>query len=839
MTEVGALFDACASFVLQLATGIPAGGLERFFFDAIWQSTLIGVATWGAVAIARHQASLRAGVALLGIVLCIAAPIASALVRTGNCGLRPVAMLASSESSPIKATHDNTHEPALPENAPLAVPIIATPLRSEPGIPPTDFVLDANSITRAAAAGDTDGEPAGGIAPADKTATTRSAAERRKSTLLTRATVAGLMLAGWVAVSAIFLLRFLRSYFSLRRLLRQAQRYEDPETLAIVERAARQLALRRVPQIWQSAAIDSPAIVAWGRGRLLLPTTTQPAAADLYAIACHELAHLKRRDGWSRVTVELACSLLPWQPLMWRMRAMFCRSCEEACDDWVVAAGTDPVDLAATLASWLRPAPASLALGMSESVAVTRRRILRLLAQQKPPRPRLGPVWIAAGLAVAISCGTAMAFWQTPQSDSATPPAGDVEQPPVQETASPDDLPETPAQPDPVRRPRRGDDGPVEPLLDKQHRLLGLENPAPSAVDDRRDFESLSTQLDQTQAELRSLRKRAPADADRQADLELRSKTQAILERQERDLRDRMLDIAQRLLKHTPPSAAAVHAPSAKPRKTAGDERPPYRIGPPDILLIDCIGLEVIDRKIGDGDELTILVSGTPDSSPIAGQFKVGPHGRLALGPDYGTISVLDLDCDEAATKLRRHLETMLVEPKVLMTISQPRPLQQIAGEHLVGPDGRVSLGVYGTVYLSGHTLDESQSAIEEHLKKKGYTATVSASVFSYNSHVYNVVVERVGENTIVLRIPIMGNERVLDGLSQMAASLAPSSKVQLSRTLADGEEEILEVDWQSIVRGKSAATNYQLRAGDRLFVKEAGPEVKPVVPATKVPTRY
>ena len=50
----------------------------------------------------------------------------------------------------------------------------------------------------------------------------------------------------------------------------------------------------------------------------------------------------------------------------------------------------------------------------------------------------------------------------------------------------------------------------------------------------------------------------------------------------------------------------------------------------------------------------------------------------------------------------------MLREPEVSVTISETSGLQVISGEHLVGPDGMVNLGTYGTVYVAGMTIEEA-----------------------------------------------------------------------------------------------------------------------------------
>ena len=69
--------------------------------------------------------------------------------------------------------------------------------------------------------------------------------------------------------------------------------------------------------------------------------------------------------------------MLPLQPLIWLIRRSFHTACEEACDDWAVATGDNPVDLADTLTAWInrKQRTASLvAIGMSSTsahVAVT------------------------------------------------------------------------------------------------------------------------------------------------------------------------------------------------------------------------------------------------------------------------------------------------------------------------------------------------------------------------------------------------------------------------------------------------------------------------------------
>jgi polysaccharide export outer membrane protein len=74
------------------------------------------------------------------------------------------------------------------------------------------------------------------------------------------------------------------------------------------------------------------------------------------------------------------------------------------------------------------------------------------------------------------------------------------------------------------------------------------------------------------------------------------------------------------------------------------------------------------------------------------------------------------------------------------------------------------------------------------------------------------------------VRVPITGNETVLDAISQIGGLSQLSTKEMWVARPAPGGfgcEQILPVDWDAISRGGSASTNYQLMPGDRLFIAD------------------
>lgn len=269
----------------------------------------------------------------------------------------------------------------------------------------------------------------------------------------------------------------------------------------------------------------------------------------------------------------------------------------------------------------------------------------------------------------------------------------------------------------------------------------------------------------------------------------------------------------------------APHVPHDLPRELAKVSLPVYRVEPPDILLIDAI--KIVPREpyeIEALDVLRISVEGTLVDRPIEGEYTVGPGGRVDLGPPYGLVRVLGLTIEEATEAIEEHLRQILAAPIVTVSLAVPAAQQQIVGEHIVGPDGTVTLGTYGSVYVSGMTLDEVRQAIEEHLAEFHEAPQLSVDVFSYNSKVYYIITQGTGQGDGVDRVPITGNETVLDAVAQIQG-LQPYSarRMWIARPNPDqlGYEQILPVDWRGIVQEGNTTTNYQLMPGDRLFISE------------------
>ena len=272
----------------------------------------------------------------------------------------------------------------------------------------------------------------------------------------------------------------------------------------------------------------------------------------------------------------------------------------------------------------------------------------------------------------------------------------------------------------------------------------------------------------------------------------------------------------------TPPDPSPC---SDVPRELDMVSLPPYVIEPPDILMINA--LRVVPKpphKIEPFDGLVIRVVGVLLDQPIADVFSVGPEGDVDLGPSYGKVKVVGLTVDEAEAAVRKHLSQLFADVEASISLAFSSGAQQIVGEHLVGPDGRVNIGTYGSVYVAGKTIDEAREAIEEQLSNYLQDPEVVVDIFAYNSKKFYIVTQGGGFGDNVQESPITGNETVLDALARVGGiSQVSSSKIWIARPAPNGVgcEQILLVNWEDISRGASTATNYQLLPGDRLFIAQ------------------
>jgi polysaccharide biosynthesis/export protein len=279
--------------------------------------------------------------------------------------------------------------------------------------------------------------------------------------------------------------------------------------------------------------------------------------------------------------------------------------------------------------------------------------------------------------------------------------------------------------------------------------------------------------------------------------------------------------------RHSQPPVAAtpLPEPTPVPRELAKAVLPTYVIEPPDVLMIDAI--HVVPRApyhLRTFDLVSIQVQGTLPDAPIAGIYTIEPGGFVRLGAQYGgSVNLAGLTVEQAEQAIAAHLRMYLRDSVVSVTLADTAAKQQIAGQHLVGPDGTVTLGSYGSVRVVGMTIAQGKAAIEQYLSQYLESPEVSLDVFAYNSKVYYIVTQGAGLGDGVFRFPITGNETVLDAISQInGLQQVSSKKIWIARPTDEPcKVQMLPVKWEDITAQATACTNYQILPGDRVFIAE------------------
>jgi polysaccharide export outer membrane protein len=247
-------------------------------------------------------------------------------------------------------------------------------------------------------------------------------------------------------------------------------------------------------------------------------------------------------------------------------------------------------------------------------------------------------------------------------------------------------------------------------------------------------------------------------------------------------------------------------------------------VEPPDILLIDT--LRMIPRPpyvVQPLDVLILRVAEPAPGQPVDGTYTVSPDGTINLGFSYGLVRVAGLTLEQVEEAVRRQVGRVIKEPQVAVGLAQFRGIQQVRGEHLVRPDGTISLGSYGCVYVAGLTLEQIKRVIQTYLSQYVLDPEISVDVFAYNSKVYYVITDGAGYGMQVNRFPVTGKETVLDAIGNIGGLPAVASKkniwVARPTPAKHGCVEILPVDWLAITQAGATGTNYQLYPGDRVYV--------------------
>jgi len=220
------------------------------------------------------------------------------------------------------------------------------------------------------------------------------------------------LLYGWLAATLALLGRLAVTFLYGVHLVRHASRTWCEPVQQASDRARSRLGMACGLEVRASGRIRSPVVWCWSHVPILLvPDHCEDRTLDWTGVIAHELAHCRRRDHVSGLLAEVAASLLPWNPLMWVSKRYLVRLGEQACDDWVVAAGASSEDYAESLLRFRPQRQMAFLPAVVHSKRGLAARVRRILTDACGD-PRTGVKWGLAVTVLALCVGLAVAFAQ-------------------------------------------------------------------------------------------------------------------------------------------------------------------------------------------------------------------------------------------------------------------------------------------------------------------------------------------------------------------------------------------------------------------------------------------
>jgi len=215
----------------------------------------------------------------------------------------------------------------------------------------------------------------------------------------------------WALGALPLLARLVVGRLRLRAIAARAWTPDDASWVRLLEEEKRRTGVSRRVRLLVSPAAAAP--MTWGTRNpvVLLPEGASDWAVEHRRIVLrHELTHIARGDALAQSVGALASAVYWFHPLALMAAQRLRTECERACDDHVVALGTEPREYASHLLDAVRSArevgaPGLLSLAMARPSQLEE----RLLAVLDASRSRRTPTRLRHAIALSLPIALALA----------------------------------------------------------------------------------------------------------------------------------------------------------------------------------------------------------------------------------------------------------------------------------------------------------------------------------------------------------------------------------------------------------------------------------------------
>jgi beta-lactamase regulating signal transducer with metallopeptidase domain len=215
--------------------------------------------------------------------------------------------------------------------------------------------------------------------------------------------------AAWVSIAAIALARVALGLWQVRSLRRNSQQV-DPATLdPVVQQTIKEFSGSLSLRI--SDRVRVPAAVGFFAPAIIVPEwfLQEMSAEELKHVLHHEIAHLRRGDGWTNLVQKIIKAVLFFHPSAWWIEQQLSLEREIACDDAVLAQATTPHEYARCLKHVAEKSFLRRKLALAQAVVSAMRqlslRMARILDADRPGSTRLWKPAVPIVVTIACVCG--------------------------------------------------------------------------------------------------------------------------------------------------------------------------------------------------------------------------------------------------------------------------------------------------------------------------------------------------------------------------------------------------------------------------------------------------